>query len=120
MVNLEQKTTVAKTAAGLSTLVWAASMVLVLGSLPWWVSLLIWVVGAVWAHFWISKGVIGGFDWGDYLRDSGIAIVVFLWPFVLGISFIPDAIEYRVAQRLGIRRTGDLTARGEPIYESIQ
>lgn len=74
----------------------------------WEITLTVYLAGIVVAHFWVFKGMAGNPPptWRDihlYSRDSGIGIVVFLWPLVLLFVAAPEAVDHRVRKRLGIQ-----------------
>lgn len=74
---------------------------------PWEITLAVYLAGIVVAHFWVFKGMAGNPPptWRDihlYGRDSGIGIVVFLWPIVLLFVAFPEFVEYTVRKGLGV------------------
>ena len=74
---------------------------------PWEITLAVYLAGVVVAHFWVFKGMAGNPPptWRDihlYGRDSGIGIVVFLWPLVLLFVAAPEAIDHRIRKKFGI------------------
>ena len=74
---------------------------------PWEITLAVYLAGIVVAHFWVFKGMAGNPPptWRDihlYARDSGIGIVVFLWPLVLLFVAAPEAIDHMIRKRFGV------------------
>lgn len=75
---------------------------------PWEITLTVYLAGLVAAHFWVFKGMAGNPPptWQDihlYARDSGIGVVVFLWPLVLLFVTAPEAVDHRIRKRFGIQ-----------------
>jgi len=76
--------------------------------IPWEITLAVYLAGIIVAHLWIFRGLAGNPPptWRDihlYAEDSGIAIVVFLWPIVLIFIAFPEAVENLIRKKFGIQ-----------------
>ena len=74
---------------------------------PWEITLAVYLAGIVVSHFWVFRGMTGNPPptWRDihlYGRDSGIGIVIFMWPIFLLFLFAPEAVSHLIRKKLGI------------------
>lgn len=84
----------------------------VLPMIPWEITLAVYLAGIVVAHFWIFRGLAGNPPptWWDihlYATDSGIAIVVLLWPVILIFVVFPEVIENMIRKKFDIQSDGE-------------
>ena len=79
----------------------------VLPEIPWQITAAVYVAGCIVMHFNVFRGMAGNPPptWRDihlYARDSGIPLVVFMWPAMLFFVFGPEAVEHALKKRLGL------------------